>query len=313
MRGQPRQGMEATKNMSEDQFRHETDAKTVNEWFALLIVCALLAFGGFFISGAIAHNELSPLVSGTGLIAIGLFCCKGFFTLQPTRAQVMIFFGDYAGSACTSGFHWVNPFYLRRRLSLRAHNLTTPSLKVNDERGNPIEIGAVVVWRVSDTARAVFQVENYAEYVRIQCESALREVASRHAYDNNEELLAPARYKTLRGDVDKIGEVLRQTVQNHVNAAGIAIEEARIAHLAYAPEIAQAMLRRQQAEAVIAARRKLVEGAVSMVEMALADISEKGLVTFTPAQKVALVTNLMTVLVGETQTQPVMQIGAAEA
>lgn len=191
--------------------------------------------------------------------------------------------------------------------------IETPApLKVNDERGNPIEIGAVVVWRVNDTARAVFQVESYGEYVRIQCESAVREVASRHPYDNGDEMIAPARQRTLRGDVEKIGEVLRQTVQNHVDAAGIMIEETRIAHLAYAPEIAQAMLRRQQAEAVIAARRKLVEGAVSMVEMALADISEKDLVTFTPAQKVALVTNLMTVLVGETHTQPVLQIGASQ-
>ena len=299
--------------MGEDQFRHETDARTVNGWFALLIVCALLAFGGFFVSRALARGELWPLLSGTGLILLGLFCCKGFFTLQPNEGAVMIFFGDYAGSARTSGFHWVNPFYLRRRVSLRVQNLTTPILKVNDERGNPIEIGAVVVWRVNDTARAVFQVENYLEYLRSQCESALREVASRHAYDNTDEMIAPARYKTLRGEVDRIGEVLRQTVQHHVNAAGITIEEARIAHLAYAPEIAQAMLRRQQAEAVVAARRKLVEGAVSLVETALADITERGLATFTPVQKVALVTNLMTVLVGETHTQPVLQIGTAES
>ena len=154
--------------------------------------------------------------------------------------------------------------------------------------------------------------EDYAEYIRIQCESALREVASRHAYDTAEEMLVPARYKTLRGDPEKISEVLRQTIQNHINVAGIAVDEAKIAHLAYAPEIAQSMLRRQQAEAVIAARRKLVEGAVGMVEMALIDINEKSLATFTPAQKVALVTNLMTVLVGDTQTQPVLQMGAAE-
>ena len=299
--------------MGEDQYRHETDAKTVNGWLALLIVCALLAFGVFFICGGFAHNEPSALASGGGLVAFGLLCTKGFFTLQPNEAAVMIFFGDYAGTARTSGFHWVNPLYVRRRLSLRTQNLTTPILKVNDERGNPIEIGAVVVWCVNDTARAAFQVETFAEYVRIQCESAVREVASCHAYDNTEEVLAPARYKTLRGDADKIGEVLRQTVQNHVNRAGITIEEARIAHLAYAPEIAPAMLRRQQAEAVIAARRKLVEGAVSMVEMALADIGDKLLVTFTPAQKVTLVTNLMTVLVGEAQPQPVLQIGATEA
>jgi len=299
--------------MGENQFRHETDARTVNGWFALLIVLALLAFGAFFISGAIGRSDTWPLITGTAMLAIGLFCTRGYFTLQPNEGAVMIFFGDYAGTARTSGFHWVNPFYLRQRLSLRAHNLTTPILKVNDERGNPIEIGAVVVWRVNDTARAVFQVENYVEYVRIQCESAVREVASHHAYEHSDEMLAAVRHKTLRGDVDKIGEVLRQTVQNHVNAAGIMVEEARIAHLAYAPEIAQAMLRRQQAEAVIAARRKLVEGAVSMVEMALADIGEKSLVTFTPAQKVTLVSNLMSVLVSETHTQPVLQIGASEA
>jgi regulator of protease activity HflC (stomatin/prohibitin superfamily) len=298
--------------MSEDFFRQETEAKTVNGWIALLIVSALLAFGGFFLYGAFPRFGLPPLTSGLGLIGIGLLCLRGFFTLQPNQAAVMLFFGSYAGTARSSGFHWVNPFYLKRSLSLRAHNLTTPILKVNDERGSPIEIGAVVVWRVQDTARAVFEVEDYAEYIRIQCESALREVASRHAYDNAEEMLVPARYKTLRGDLEKIAEVLRQTIQKHIDVAGIAVDEAKIAHLAYAPEIAQSMLRRQQAEAVIAARRKLVEGAVGMVEMAMIDINEKSLASFTAAQKVALVTNLMTVLVGDTQTQPVLQMGAAE-
>jgi regulator of protease activity HflC (stomatin/prohibitin superfamily) len=298
--------------MSEDFFRQETEAKTVNGWIALLIVSALLAFGGFFLYGAFPRFGLPPLTSGLGLIGIGLLCLRGFFTLQPNQAAVMLFFGSYAGTARSSGFHWVNPFYLKRSLSLRAHNLTTPILKVNDERGSPIEIGAVVVWRVQDTARAVFEVEDYAEYIRIQCESALREVASRHAYDNAEEMLVPARYKTLRGDLEKIAEVLRQTIQKHIDVAGIAVDEAKIAHLAYAPEIAQSMLRRQQAEAVIAARRKLVEGAVGMVEMAMIDINEKSLASFTAAQKVALVTNLMTVLVGDTQTQPVLQMGTAE-
>jgi regulator of protease activity HflC (stomatin/prohibitin superfamily) len=298
--------------MREDLFRQETEAKTVSGWIALLIASALLAFGGFFLCSALPRLGPSQLASGLGLIGLGLLCMRGFFTLQPNEAAVMMFFGTYAGTARNSGFHWVNAFYVKRRLSLRAHNLTTPILKVNDERGNPIEIGAVVVWRVQDTARAVFEVEEFAEYIRIQCESALREVASRHAYDNTEEMLVPARYKTLRGDVEKIAEVLRQSIQTHVNVAGIAVDEAKIAHLAYAPEVAQAMLRRQQAEAVIAARRKLVEGAVGMVEMALIDISEKSLAAFTPAQKVALVTNLMTVLVGDTQTQPVLQMGAPE-
>jgi len=295
--------------MGEEFLRHETEAKTVNGWIALLIVSALLAFGGFFLVSAPPHLDPPLLTAGLALIAVASFCLRGFLTLQPNQAAVMVFFGSYAGTARTSGFHWVNPFYLKRRLSLRAHNLTTPVLKVNDERGNPIEIGAVVVWRVQDSARVVFEVEDYVEYIHIQCESALREVASRHAYDNTEEMLVPARYKTLRGDVDKIAEVLRQTIQHHVNGAGITVDEAKIAHLAYAPEIAQSMLRRQQAEAVVSARRKLVEGAVCMVEMALIDISEKSLATFTPAQRVALVTNLMTVLVGDTQTHPVLQMG----
>ena len=298
--------------MSDDFFRQETEAKTVNGWIALLIVSALLAFGGYFLYGALTRFGVPPLTGGVGLISVGLICLRGFFTLQPNEASVMLFFGSYAGTARNSGFHWVNPFYLKRSLSLRAHNLTTPILKVNDERGSPIEIGAVVVWRVQDTARAAFEVQDYAEYIRIQCESALREVASRYAYDNVEEMLVPARYKTLRGDLDKIAEVLRLTIQKHVDVAGVTVDEAKIAHLAYAPEIAQAMLRRQQAEAVIAARRKLVEGAVGMVEMAMIDISEKSLATFTTAQKVALVTNLMTVLVGDAQTQPVLQMGAVE-
>jgi hypothetical protein len=298
--------------MSEDEVRLETDAKTVNGWFASVIVSAIVAFGALFIVGSLPQVELAPFAIGLGLTALGLLCARGFFTLQPNEGAVLVFFGDYAGTARSSGLHWANPFYLRRKLSLRAHNLTTPILKVNDERGNPIEIGAVVVWRVDDTARALFQIEDYAEYLRHQCESAIREVASRHAYEESEELLMPARYKTLRGDVDQIAEILRLTVQRQVDAAGIVIEQARIAHLAYAPEIAQSMLRRQQAEAVIAARRKLVEGAVSMVEMALIDINERNLATFSPAQKVALVTNLMTVLVGDTQTQAVLQMGTVD-
>ena len=299
----------ATLTMTENFYRQETEAMTVNGWIAMLIVSALLAFGSVFVWGALPRSSV-PLAGGIGLVATGLLCLRGFFTLQPNEAAVMLFFGSYAGTARNSGFHWVNPFYARHRLSLRCHNLTTPVLKVNDERGSPIEIGAVVVWHVHDSARAVFEVADYAEYIRIQCESALREVAGRHAYDTAEDVLVSPRYKTLRGDLEKIADILRQSIQNHVNVAGIAIDEAKIAHLAYAPEIAQAMLRRQQAEAVIAARRKLVEGAVGMVEMALIDINEKSLATFTSAQRVALVTNLMTVLVGDTQTQPVLQMGA---
>ena len=244
--------------MGEQYQAMEIEARAVSGWIALLCVCALLAFGAFFVAASMAPRAPAAMGVGIGLLFAGLFCLHGFFTLQPNQAAVMLFLGTYAGSARQSGFHWANPLYRRLRLSLRAQNLTTPTLKVNDGRGNPIEIGAVVVWRVQDTARAVFEVEDFRDYVRLQCESGLRDVASRHAYDNADDTLLGTRVRTLRGDCERIGESLRHAIQSHVEVAGIVIVEARIAHLAYAPEIAHAMLRRQQAEAVIAARRKLV-------------------------------------------------------
>lgn len=288
----------------------ETDAKTVNGWIAILIACALLAFGAFFLGAGLPQSHSGPTTAGLVLIGVGLLCLRGAFTLQPNEAAVMIFFGSYAGTARHAGFHWANPLCVRRRLSLRAQNLTTPILKVNDGRGNPIEIGAVVVWRVQDTARAMFEVEDHCDYVKLQCESSLREVASRYAYESADDTLVGARVRTLRGDADRISDMLRVAIQSRVRMAGIAVDEARIAHIAYAPEIAQAMLRRQQADAVLAARRKLVEGAVGMVESALIDINEKSLATFTPAQRVTLVTNLMTVLVGEGTPHAVVPLEA---
>ena len=276
-------------------------------WIALIMVGGLLTFGLLFLAASAPRFATLPLATGTAVLAVGLVCSKGFFTLQQNEAAVMVFFGSYAGSASRSGLHWVNPFYLKRRLSLRMRNFATPILKVNDARGNPIEIGATLSWRVADTAAAAFEVEDYDHYVRVQSESALRMVASRHTYDHSEEMLLPARYKTLRGDIDQIARLLCESIQERVAVAGIVVVEARIAHLGYAPEVAQAMLLRQQVDAVIAARRKLVEGALSIVEMALLDINEKGLATFTEAQRVALVTNLMTVLVGDAQTQPILQ------
>jgi hypothetical protein len=275
----------------DDEFPQiESDAKTVNGWIAILIAIALLAFGAFFLGAGLPQSHTGPLTTGLTLIGLGLLCIRGGFTLQPNEAAVMVFFGSYAGTARHAGFHWANPLCIRQRLSLRAQNLTTPILKVNDGRGNPIEIGAVVVWRIHDTARALF------------------EVAARHAYESADETLVGARVRTLRGDADRICDMLRVAIQARVRMAGIVIDEARIAHIAYAPEIAHAMLRRQQADAVIAARRKLVEGAVGMVETALIDINEKSLASFTPAQRVALVTNLMTVLVGEGTPHPVMPL-----
>jgi regulator of protease activity HflC (stomatin/prohibitin superfamily) len=299
--------------MGEQGVTDESEAKAVSGWIALLFVCALLAFGVSFASSGLEHQSPGAIGSGFGLLGIGLLCTRGFFTLQPNEAAVLVFLGTYAGTCRVSGFHWVNPFHRRHRVSLRAQNLTTATLKVNDQRGNPIEIAAMVVWRVQRAARALFEVEDYGQYVRLQCETALRELASRHAYEAMEDPLLGARVRTLRGDGRRVGEALRATIQSQLEAVGIVVEDARLAHLAYAPEIAHAMLRRQQAEAVLAARRRLVEGAVGMVELALIDLNEKSLASFTQEQRVALITNLMTVLVGDEKAQPVLQMVRAES
>ena len=228
----------------------------------------------------------------------------GFFTLQPNEARALMLFGSYIGTERRSGFHWTNPFNTKKRISVRARNFNTPKLKVNDKRGNPIEIGAVVVWRVADTAEALFDVENYEEFVSAQSESAVRLLASRYAYDDGE-----VGEVTLRSGLDEISHDLQTELQNRLANAGVVVEEARLAHLAYAPEIAQAMLRRQQAEAVIAARQKIVHGAVSMVEMALSELAEKKVVQLDDERKATMVGNLLVVLCSESETQPIVNAG----
>lgn len=272
-----------------------------NGWLMLMILLPALLFAVFLVA---TPGGPVKLMAGAALLVITLFCCKGLFTLEPNQAVVMIFFGSYAGTVNASGFFWVNPFYNRTRVSLRINNWNTPVLKVNDERGSPIEIAAVIAWRVQDTARAVFDVESTLNYLQIQSESAVRQVASSHAYDNVE----GEQRKSLRTDLDAIAGLLRDSIQQHVEVAGIVIEEAKIAHLAYAPEIANAMLRRQQAEAVVMARQKLVDGAVGMVEAALKNLEDKKIVSLTPDQRAVLVTNMMTVLVSESGAQPVIQM-----
>jgi len=272
-----------------------------NGWLMLMILLPALLFAVFLVA---TPGGPVKLMAGAALLVITLFCCKGLFTLEPNQAAVMIFFGSYAGTVNASGFFWVNPFYNRTRVSLRINNWNTPVLKVNDERGSPIEIAAVIAWRVQDTARAVFDVESTLNYLQIQSESAVRQVASSHAYDNVE----GEQRKSLRTDLDAIAGLLRDSIQQHVEVAGIVIEEAKIAHLAYAPEIANAMLRRQQAEAVVMARQKLVDGAVGMVEAALKNLEDKKIVSLTPDQRAVLVTNMMTVLVSESGAQPVIQM-----
>ncbi len=244
------------------------------------------------------------LVSGVIVECLGVFMCYGFFTLQPNEARVLILFGAYKGSVRTSGFLWTNPLYTKRRISLRSRNLTGSKLKVNDKRGNPIEIAVVVVWRVEDTSQACFDVENYENYVEIQSESAVRHLANSYAYDHGME-----NEITLRSSVDEICSALQKELQERVGKAGVLIEEARLTHLAYAPEIAQVMLRRQQAEAIIDARQKIVHGAVTMVQMALHELAEKGIVELDEERKAAMVGNLLVVLCGEAEAQPIINTG----
>jgi regulator of protease activity HflC (stomatin/prohibitin superfamily) len=248
--------------------------------------------------------NLYLLLTSVLLFVGAIFSLKGHFTLQPNQARVLTLFGAYRGTERQSGLHWTNPLYGKRRISLRAQNLNGEKLKVNDKRGNPVEIAAVVVWRVQDTFQAVFDVENYDAYVHIQSESAVRHVASSYAYDHGEE-----HELTLRSSTEEVCAALQRELQERGAKAGVAIDEARLTHLAYAPEIAGVMLRRQQAEAIIDARQKIVHGAVSMVKMALQDLAEQGVVQLDEERKASMVSNLLVVLCGEKDAQPVVNAG----
>ncbi len=239
-----------------------------------------------------------------GLAAV-LFSFKGFFTLEPNEASVLTLFGKYTGTVRQEGFWWVNPLTSKRKISLRARNFDSEQLKVNDKNGNPIEISAVVVWRVEDTAQAGFEVDDFVEYVQVQSESAIRHLATKYAYDLTEDESA-----SLRSSIEEVSESLGREIQERVAAAGVSVSEARINHLAYAPEIAQAMLQRQQADAIIAARQKIVDGAVGMVDMALERLSAKNVVELDEERKAAMVSNLLVVLCSESSTQPVVNSGS---
>jgi regulator of protease activity HflC (stomatin/prohibitin superfamily) len=307
-----------------------------NGWVMLPVLLALLLgdFGMFIYSiagGRLEQPLILSLVLSLLLFPVILYLMTGLFTLQPNEARVLVLFGAYKGTVRTAGFHWGNPFYSggtqqpgataasakpasasatsakrpsRNKISLRARTYNSPALKVNDKRGNPVEIAAVVVWRVQDTAMAMFDVENFQTYIQTQSESALRHLASLYAYDNGED-----NESTLRANVDEVSKALRTELLERLAKAGVTVDEARLTHLAYAPEIAQAMLRRQQAEAVIAARQKIVHGAVSMVDMALRDLAEKQVVQLDDERKAAMVSNLMVVLCGESEVHPVINAG----
>jgi len=269
----------------------------VSGWIMTVIVLALLV-------GGIYSLILEMFVIGVISLVLSLLLSTGFFTVQPNNAKVLVLFGKYIGSVVTDGFFWANPLYSKTQISLRLRNFNSEVLKVNDQRGNPVEIGIIVVWKVVNTAQAVFDVDDYANFVKIQSESAVRHLASTYPYDQGEEDEV-----TLRGGSDQVSEALMVEIQDRLQKAGVMIDEARLSHLAYAPEIASAMLRRQQAEAIIAARRKIVQGAVSMVEMALTELSHLDIVTFDEERKAAMVSNLLIVLCGETEAQPVINTG----
>lgn len=270
---------------------------------AILFVLLFVACAALFFYGG-AHNILPAIVVAVLVFAVVVFLCKGFFQVQPNQGIVMMLFGRYAGTAREMGLRWTNPFYAKRAVSLRVRNFESSKLKVNDSDGNPIEIAAVIVWQVVDTAEAVFQVDDYENYVHIQSESALRQMAQSYPYDSHED-----GKPSLRSHGDEITAHLRDQIQDRLGKAGVKVLEARISHLAYASEIAQAMLQRQQAGAIIAARTKIVEGAVSMVEMALSRLSEQNIVELDEERKAAMVSNLLVVLCGERGTQPVLNTG----
>jgi regulator of protease activity HflC (stomatin/prohibitin superfamily) len=284
----------------------ERPVQSPSGWLMLPVVLGLylLALVVFFM-GVGARSPVL-IVGAILILVVAVVCSGGFFTLQPNEAAVLILFGSYRGTVRESGFFFTNPFNKKQKISRRARNLNGEKLKVNDKRGNPIEIAAVVVWRVRDTAQAVFDVDNYETYVRIQSESALRHVSTAYAYDDGD---GETNELTLRGGGEEVSAALTRELQERLDRAGVQVEEARLTHLAYAPEIAQAMLRRQQAEAVIAARKKIVHGAVSMVEMALSELSAKRVVELDNERKAAMVSNLLVVLCGESEAHPVINTG----
>jgi regulator of protease activity HflC (stomatin/prohibitin superfamily) len=267
-----------------------------------LMLLVLLGLGGASL-WSVAVSEMPIKIAAAvvlGLAAIGL---TGFFVVNPNEARVLQLFGRYVGTVKAAGWHWANPFFTKRRLTLRAISFESSRLKVNDLDGNPIEIAAIIVYKVVETAQAAFQVDDVGGYVKVQSEAAVRGLAQSYPYDAHDH------QESLRGSTGKIAEHLKQEIQERVKLAGVEVMEARISHLAYAPEIAQAMLQRQQASAIIAARQKIVEGAVGMVEMALEMLSAKHVVTLDEERKAQMVSNLLVVLCGERSTQPVVNAG----
>jgi regulator of protease activity HflC (stomatin/prohibitin superfamily) len=283
----------------------ERELRSANGYAAALL--GVLLIGATVISFVVVPwLGLLALIGRVLLIVAGVACLAGLYMLQPREAAILTLFGQYRGTDRSEGLRWANPLLAKRKISLRARNLNPPTMKVNDKRGNPIEISAVVVWRVEDTAQAVFEVDDYENYVRMQAEAAIRHMATLFAYDEGDDL-APGE-TTLRSGEPAVA-TLREELQARFAAAGVSVAEAKISHLAYAPEIAQVMLRRQQAEAIISARSRIVHGAVSMVEDALKGLSERQIVQLDDERKAAMVSNLLVVLCSDRDTQPIVNAG----
>ena len=287
----------------------EAPIGTANGFLALVVGLALIVGGGLVLANALMGGiRWGQFVLAIAILIAGILTLAGLYTLQPNEAAIIQLFGAYRGTSRVPGLRATNPFYTRKKISLRARNLNGDRLKVNDKRGNPIEIAAVVVWHVDDTAKAAFDVDDYENFVKVQSEAAVRHLASSFAYDA-EDAQDAKHEPTLLESADIVARALERELQARLEQAGVVVEEARLTHLAYAPEIAQVMLRRQQAEAIIAARQKIVHGAVSMVQMALSELSAKEVVTLDDERKAAMVSNLMTVLCAESDVQPVINTG----
>ena len=285
--------------------RRESQAMTANGYLAVLLGLTALALAGLIL-WATRGMPLGLMLAAALLIA-GVFMLAGLYMQQPNEARILTLFGRYSGTDRAEGLRWANPLMIKRKISLRARNLNAPTLKVNDKRGNPVEISAAVVWRVEDTARAVFEVDDFEAYVRIQAEAAIRHLAAQFAYDEADD--HPDGETTLRAGQDVVVQALITQLQARFADAGVTVLDAKITHLAYAPEIAQVMLRRQQAEAIISARKKIVLGAVSMVEEALKGLSERSIVELDDERKAAMVSNLLVVLCSDRETQPIVNAG----
>jgi hypothetical protein len=283
----------------------EQQTEGLSGWPAFWVLLVLLAGSGYTAANALMRHDIAFGVVWVALFVVAFVCLFGLFVVNPNEARVLQLYGAYRGTVRTPGMRWANPFYTKRSISVRVRNFESAHLKVNDNDGNPIEIAAVVVWKVVDTAEACFEVDDYDNYLRVQTEAAVRHLATRYPYDTHDD----DHHVSLRGSAEQVAKDLKNEIHDRLAKAGIEIIEARLSHLAYAPEIAASMLQRQQAGAIIAARQKIVEGAVGMVEMALERLSSKHIVELDEDRKAAMVSNLLVVLCGERAAQPIVNTG----